>query len=156
MIDTKRIILLIEDDDVDAELALRAFQRAEIKNPLVRARDGLEALDYLFARGKYAARDPYDLPVFALLDLNIPKISGLEVLKAIRADERTMHLPIIILSSSGEERDRLGAYKRFANSYIIKPLDYDQFVSAARQLSLYWAELNAPAPLMSSERYDSM
>ena len=155
MLDTKRMILLVEDNDADAELASRAFQRAEIKNPLMRARDGLEALDYLFARGKYAARDPYDLPVFVLLDLNIPKISGLEVLKAIRADERTRHLPIIVLSSSGEERDRLGAYKHFANSYIIKPLDYDQFVSAARQLSLYWGELNAPAPLMSSESYDS-
>jgi two-component system, response regulator len=155
MMDIKRMILLVEDDDADAELASRAFQRAEIKHPLVRARDGLEALDYLFARGKYAERDAYDLPVFVLLDLNIPKISGLEVLKAIRADGRTMHLPIIVLSSSGEERDRLGAYKRFANSYIIKPLDYDQFVSVARQLSLYWTELNAPAPLMSSERYDS-
>jgi two-component system response regulator len=155
MLDTKRIILLVEDDDADAELASRAFQRAEIKNPLLRARDGLEALDYLFARGKYAARDPYDLPLFALLDLNIPKISGVEVLKAIRADQRTMHLPVIILSSSGEERDRMGAYKHFANSYIIKPLDYDQFVSAARQLSHYWAELNAPAPLMSANSYDS-
>ena len=155
MMDTKRMILLVEDNDADAELASRAFQRAEIKNPLMRARDGLEALDYLFARGKYAARDPYDPPVFILLDLNIPKISGLEVLKAIRADERTMHLPIIVLSSSGEERDRLGAYKHFANSYIIKPLDYDQFVSAARQLSHYWAELNAPAPLMSANSYDS-
>jgi two-component system response regulator len=155
MMDTKRMILLVEDNDADAELASRAFQRAEIKNPLMRARDGLEALDYLFARGKYAARGPYDLPVFVLLDLNIPKISGLEVLKAIRADERTMHLPIIVLSSSGEERDRLGAYKHFANSYIIKPLDYDQFVSAARQLSHYWAELNAPAPLMSANSYDS-
>jgi two-component system, response regulator len=155
MMDTKRMILLVEDNDADAELASRAFQRAEIKNPLMRARDGLEALDYLFAHGKYAARDPYDLPVFVLLDLNIPKISGLEVLKAIRADERTMHLPIIVLSSSGEERDRLGAYKHFANSYIIKPLDYDQFVSAARQLSHYWAELNAPAPLISANSYDS-
>ena len=153
--DTNRIILLIEDDDVDAELASRAFQRAEIKNKLVRVRDGLEALDYLFARSKYAARDAYDLPVFALLDLNIPKISGLEVLKAIRADQRTVHLPIIVLSSSGEERDRLGAYKHFANSYIIKPLDYDQFLLEARQLSLDWEELNAPAPLMSSESYDS-
>jgi two-component system, response regulator len=155
MMDTKRMILLVEDNDADAELASRAFQRAEIKNPLMRARDGLEALDYLFARGKYAARDPYDLPVFILLDLNIPKISGVEVLKAIRADERTVHQPVIILTSSGEERDRMGAYKHFANSYIIKPLDYDQFVSAARQLSHYWAELNAPAPLMSANSYDS-
>jgi len=140
-------ILLVEDDDVDAELASRAFQRAKIENPLVRVRDGLDALDYLFARGKYASRDARDLPAFLLLDLNIPKISGLEVLKAIRADERTQHLPVIILTSSGEEKDRLSAYKHFANSYVIKPLDYDQFVAAALQLSLYWTELNAPPPL---------
>ena len=155
MMTINRMILLVEDDDLDAELASRAFQRAKVRNALLRVRDGMEALDYLFARGKYAARDVHDLPVFVLLDLNIPKISGLEVLKAIHADERTMHLPIIVLSSSGEERDRLGAYKHFANSYIIKPLDYDQFVSAARQLSHYWAELNAPAPLMSANSYDS-
>jgi CheY-like chemotaxis protein len=139
-------IFLVEDDDVDAELATRAFQRAKIENPLVRARDGLDALDYLFARGRYASRDARDLPAFALLDLNIPKISGLEVLKAIRADERTRHLPVIILTSSGEEKDRLSAYKHFANSYVVKPLDYDQFVAATLQLSLYWTELNAPPP----------
>jgi len=155
MLNAQRMILLVEDNDVDAELASRAFQRAEIKNPLMRAHDGLEALDYLFARGKYAARDVYDLPVFVLLDLNIPKISGVEVLKAIRANELTKHLPVIILSSSAEERDRMGAYKHFANSYIVKPLDYDQFVLAARQLSLYWTQLNAPAPLISSGRQDS-
>jgi two-component system response regulator len=140
-------VFLVEDDDVDAELASRAFQRAKIPHPLVRARDGLDALDYLFARGKYASRDARDLPAFALLDLNIPKISGLEVLKAIRADKRTQHMPVIILTSSGEEKDRLSAYKHFANSYVIKPLDYDQFVAAALQLSLYWIELNAPAPV---------
>ena len=88
--------------------------------------------------------------MFVLLDLNIPKISGLKVLEAIRADERIKHLPVIILTSSGEERDRLGAYNHFANSYVIKPLDYDQFVSAAQQLSLYWTELNEPAPLIPS------
>jgi two-component system response regulator len=147
MMPQQRTIFLVEDDDIDAELAERAFRRAKIANPLVRARDGLDALDYLFARGKYAAREVRDLPVFALLDLNIPKISGLEVLKAIRADARTRHLPIIILTSSGEEKDRLGAYDHFANSYVIKPLDYDQFVAAALQLSLYWTELNAPPPL---------
>ena len=154
MMNTNRIIFLVEDDDADAELASRAFQRAIVRNPLVRARDGLEALDYLFARGKYAARDAHDLPVFVLLDLNIPKVSGLKVLEAIRADARTRHLPVIVLTSSGEERDRLGAYNHFANSYVIKPLDYDQFVSAAQQLSLYWTELNEPAPLLSSDSYD--
>jgi len=150
MMDTNRMILLVEDDDFDAELAVRAFQEAKIRNPLVRARDGLEALDYLFARGKYATRDAPELPMFVLLDLNIPKIGGLKVLEAIRADERIKHLPVIILTSSGEERDRLGAYNHFANSYVIKPLDYDQFVSAAQQLSLYWTELNEPAPLIPS------
>jgi two-component system response regulator len=150
MTDPKRVILLVEDDDVDAELASRAFQRAKVKNPLVRVRDGVDALDYLLGRGKYAARDVHDLPVFVLLDLNIPKINGLKVLEAIREDERIRHLPVIILTSSGEERDRLGAYKHFANSYVIKPLDYDQFVAATLQLSLYWTELNEPAPLIPS------
>jgi two-component system response regulator len=145
-----RTILLVEDEDADAELASRAFQRAKVGHALVRVRDGMEALDYLFARGKYAGRDPQDLPVFVLLDLNIPKINGLKVLEAIREDERIKHLPVIILTSSGEERDRIGAYKHFANSYIIKPLDYDQFVAAALQLSLYWTELNEPAPLIPS------
>jgi two-component system response regulator len=150
MMNTKRVILLVEDDDLDAELALRAFQRAEVTNALVRVRDGLEALDYLFARGKYAARDVHDLPAFVLLDLNVPKISGLKVLEAIRTDARTRHLPVIILTSSGEERDRLDAYNHFANSYVIKPLDYDQFVAAALQLSLYWTDLNESAPLTPS------
>jgi two-component system response regulator len=150
MMHPERMILLVEDEDLDAELASRAFHRAKVTNALVRVRDGMEALDYLFARGKYAARDVHDLPVFVLLDLDIPKISGLKVLEAIRADARIRHLPVIILTSSGEERDRLGAYNHFANSYVIKPLDYDQFVAAAQQLSLYWTELNEPAPLIPS------
>jgi two-component system response regulator len=154
MMDQKRMILLVEDNDVDAELASRAFQRARVKNPLVRVRDGVEALDYLFARGEYAARDARDLPVFILLDLNIPKLNGLRVLEAIRKDERTRHLLVVILTSSGEERDRLAAYNHFANSYVVKPLDYDQFVAAAQQMSLYWTELNAPAPPMSFASYD--
>jgi two-component system response regulator len=142
----KREILLVEDEDADADLAFRAFRRAETGNSLVRVRDGIEALDYLFARGKYASRDIHDTPMFILLDLNIPKMSGLEVLAEIRANPRTKHLPVIILSSSGEEKDRLTAYDRFANSYIIKPLDYDKFVAATLQLSLYWTKLNAPPP----------
>jgi two-component system, response regulator len=148
MMDAQRMILLVEDDDADAELALRAFHEAKVQNRLVRAHDGLEALDYLFARGKYSERDARDLPAFVLLDLNIPKISGLKVLEAIRADERTKRLPVIILSSSGEERDRLGAYNLFASSYVIKPLDYDEFISTSKQLSVYWTTLNAPAPLL--------
>jgi two-component system response regulator len=107
----------------------------------------VEALDYLFARGKHAAREVRDLPLFALLDLNIPKISGLSVLKAIREDERTKHLPVIILTSSCEEKDLLGAYNEFANSYIVKPLDFDRFVESTLQLSLYWVGLNVAPPL---------
>jgi len=139
-------IFLVEDNDDDAELALIAFQRAKITNPLIRARDGVDALDYLFGRGKYAGRDVRELPAVMLLDLNIPKINGLEVLKAIRADELTRRLPVVILTSSNEDRDRLAAYDHFANSYVLKPVDYDKFVTAASQLSLYWTVLNAPPP----------
>ena len=142
----EQVILLVEDNDDDAELAVMAFRRARITNPLVRARDGIEALDYLWGRGKYAERDVRDLPAVALLDLKLPKIDGLEVLKAIRADERTRRLPIVILTSSNEDKDRLGAYDRFANSYVVKPVDYDEFVAAAQQLGLYWMVLNAPPP----------
>ncbi len=142
----EQTILLVEDNDDDAELAMRAFDRAKIPNPLVRTRDGVEALDYLFAKGKYAQRDPRDLPAVTLLDLNLPKVNGLEVLKAIRADERTKHIPIVILTSSSEDKDRLGAYDHFANSYVLKPVNYDQFVAAALQLGLYWMALNAPPP----------
>jgi two-component system response regulator len=139
-------ILLVEDNDDDAELAMRAFHRAKITNRVVRARDGVEALDYLFGRGTYAERDVLDLPAVTLLDLNLPKVSGLEVLKAIRTEERTKHLPIVILTSSNEDKDRLGAYDHFANSYVLKPVDYDQFAAAALQLGLYWMVLNAPPP----------
>jgi two-component system response regulator len=142
----EQTILLVEDNDDDADLTVMAFHRAKITNPLIRARDGVEALDYLFGSGKHAGRDVCDLPAVTLLDLNLPGISGLEVLKAIRIDERTKHLPVIVLTSSNEDKDRLGAYDHFANSYVVKPVDYDQFVAAARQLSLYWMVLNAPSP----------
>jgi len=125
---------------------MRAFHRAKITNRVVRARDGVDALDYLFGRGPYAGRDVLDLPAVTLLDLNLPKVSGLEVLKAIRAEERTKHLPIVILTSSNEDKDRLSAYDHFANSYVLKPVDYDQFAAAALQLGLYWLVLNAPPP----------
>lgn len=142
----QQAIFLIEDNDDDADLAARAFQRARIVNPIRRARDGVEALDYLFGRNKHEGRDLSDVPAVILLDLNLPKVSGLEVLKAIRADERTRRLPVVILTSSNLERDRLGAYDQFANSYVVKPVDYDQFVEAARQLGLYWMVLNTPPP----------
>src|SRR5260221_8366156 len=110
----EQTILLVEDNENDAELTVRAFQRAGITNPLVRARDGVEALDYLFGRGQYAGRDVSELPTVALLDLNLPKLSGLEVLKAIRENERTTNLPIVILTSSNQNKDRLSAYDHFA------------------------------------------
>lgn len=138
-------ILLVEDNDDDAELTTRAFLQARIGNPLVRARDGIEALDYLFRRAQYVARPEGD-PAVVLLDLKLPKMGGLEVLRTIRADNRTRHLPVVILTSSVEETDRMRAYDQFANSYVRKPVDYDQFVTAASQLGLYWVLLNQPAP----------
>jgi len=142
----EQAIFLVEDNDDDAELAKMAFSRAKLVNPLVRVCDGVEALDYLFARGKHAERNVSDLPAVVLLDLKLPKLSGLEVLKAIRADERTKRLPIVVLTSSNEDRDRLSAYDHFANSYVLKPVDFDQFVAAALQLGLYWMVLNVPPP----------
>jgi CheY-like chemotaxis protein len=142
----EQTILLIEDNDDDAELAMMAFQRAKITNSIVRAHDGVEALDYLFGRGQHAGSDMSELPAVALLDLKLPQLSGLEVLKAIRANERTKHLPVVILTSSNEDKDRLSAYDHFANSYVLKPVDYDQFLTAALQLGLYWMVLNAPPP----------
>jgi two-component system, response regulator len=125
-------IFLVEDNDDDADLATVAFSRAKVFPPIVRAHDGVEALDYLFARGQHADRDPLDLPSMILLDIKLPRLNGIEVLKAIRSDERTRLLPIIVLT--------------FANSYVLKPVDYDQFATAALQLGLYWMSLNVPPP----------
>ncbi len=139
-------ILLVEDNDDDAELTIMAFKAARISNPIVRLEDGIEALDYLFCRAGYAARNAKDLPAIILLDLKLPKFNGLQVLQAIREDARTKHLPVVILTSSLEDRDRLSAYGHHANSYVRKPVDYNQFVEAARQLGLYWMVLNVPPP----------
>jgi CheY-like chemotaxis protein len=142
---SQQSILLVEDNDDDAELASLAFKEANIVNPLIRIDDGVAALDYLFGRGEHAGR-PEELPAVVLLDLNLPRLSGIEVLAAIRGNERTRHLPVVILTSSSEDRDRLGAYDNRANSYVQKPVDQDQFVTAVRQLGLYWTLLNLPAP----------
>ncbi len=139
-------ILLVEDNDDDAELTARAFVEAGISNPLCRVRDGVEALDYLFCRGPHAGRSPHDLPAVVLLDLELPRLKGIEVLTAIRAAPLTRYLPVVILTSSNEERDRLSAYDRSANSYVRKPVDYQQFVATARQLASYWVVLNEPPP----------
>lgn len=141
-----QLILLVEDNDDDAELTVMAFKQAMITNEVVRVYDGVEALDYLFARGTHLGRDAALMPVIVLLDLKLPRLGGLEVLTAIRADPRTRHLPVIILTSSVEDRDRTAAYDQCVNSYVQKPIDYDQFVVAARQLGLYWMVLNIPPP----------
>jgi two-component system, response regulator len=139
-------ILLVEDNDDDAELTVRAFRQANVTNPVVRAADGVEALDYLFGRGVYAGRDLSDAPSVVLLDLNLPRLSGLDVLKAIREDERTRYLAVVVLTSSNEDRDRIAAYQNYANSYVRKPVDFEQFVTASRELGLYWMVLNLPPP----------
>lgn len=139
-------ILLVEDNPDDEALTLRAFRKNNIKNKVVVARDGVEALDYLFGTGAYADRDVTDIPQIVLLDLNLPKIGGLEVLRRIRADERIRLLPVVILTSSKEEQDLVTGYRLGCNSYVQKPVNFDQFVEAARQLGLYWLLINEPPP----------
>jgi two-component system response regulator len=142
-------ILLVEDNSSDEELTLRALRKANISNKVVVARDGAAALDYLFARGAYASRDPNEVPQVVLLDLNLPKLSGLDVLRAIRADERTRVLAVVILTSSKEDRDLVSGYELGANSYIVKPVDFTQFAEAVRQLGLYWLVLNQRPPVLT-------
>jgi len=135
-------ILLVEDNPRDAELTMMALERHRISNQVVLAKDGVEALDYLFPED---TRNP--LPQLVLLDLKLPKVDGLEVLERIRADERTSHLPVVILTSSLEERDLVESYQRHVNSYVQKPVNFDQFVSIVEQLGLYWLVVNkAPEP----------
>lgn len=142
MIVAEPTLLLVEDNPDDVELTRRAFARSSVLSQLVVARDGEEALDYLLATGAHAGRDSLDLPHAVLLDLKLPKISGLDVLRRIRATETTRRLPVIILTTSREERDIASCYDLGANSYVRKPVDFAQFVEAARQLGLYWLTLN--------------
>jgi two-component system response regulator len=141
-----RTILLVEDNADDVELTLRAFEKSHLGNDIVVVRDGAEALDYLFGAGAYAERDPSSSPEVVLLDLKLPKVDGLEVLKRIRAADRTRRLPVVVLTSSKEERDVLRSYDLGANSFVRKPVDFVEFVEAARQLGLYWLVLNEPPP----------
>jgi two-component system response regulator len=143
------VILLVEDNDDDAELTARAFKDANISNPLERACDGVEALDFIFCKGVHASRDPAELPAVVLLDLKLPRLDGIDVLKAIRADEKTRLLPVVVLTSSMEEKDRLAAYDQCVNSYVRKPVDYQEFVASARHLGLYWMVLNVGPPRAS-------
>ncbi|MFI5306847.1 MAG: response regulator [Polyangiales bacterium] len=143
---TDKVILLVEDNPRDEELTLRALKKSNVVNPIVVARDGVEAHDYLFARGAHADREPAAVPQVVLLDLKLPKVDGLEVLRAIRANDATKLLPVVVLTSSVEEQDLIRSYSLGANSYVRKPVDFVQFVEAVRQLGLYWLVLNHVAP----------
>ena len=142
----RKTILLVEDNANDEYLTLRALKKYNVANDVVVAHDGAEALDYLFADGAHAGRDCRELPIVMLLDLKLPKIDGLEVLRRVRADQRTRLLPVVILTSSNEERDVISGYKLGTNSYVQKPVDFTAFVDAVGQLGLYWLMLNQPVP----------
>ncbi len=139
-------ILLVEDNLDDEALTLRALKKNNIRNEVVVAHDGVEALEYLFGTGTFAGRDLADMPQVILLDLKLPKIDGLEVLRRLRANEQTRLLPVVILTSSNEDQDRINSYALGANSYVRKPVDFAPFIEAVRQLGLYWLILNEPAP----------
>jgi len=146
MTENDKVILLVEDNPDDEALTLRALMKNNIMNKVVVARDGIEALDYLFGTGAHAGRDITDQPQVVLLDLKLPKVDGHEVLRRIRANERTRLQPVVILTTSNEDRDVISSYQLGANSYIRKPVDFDQFMEAVRQLGLYWLVLNVPPP----------
>ena len=137
-----KMILLVEDNPDDVQLTLRALKKNNIMNTVVVASDGVEALDYLFGTGRFASRDMNVMPEVVLLDLKMPKMDGLDVLHRIRADERTKLLPVVILTTSSEDKDRVESYKLGANSYVRKPVDFNQFAEAVQQLGLYWLILN--------------
>jgi two-component system, response regulator len=142
----RKTILLVEDNANDEFLTLRALKKYNIANDVIVARDGVEALDYLFGTGAHEGRDVRDLPIVVLLDLKLPKVDGLEVLRRVRGDERTRLLAVVILTSSNEERDVINGYKLGTNSYVQKPVDFAAFMDAVGQLGLYWLMLNQPVP----------
>ena len=146
MSDVSKVILLVEDSPDDVALTLRAFKRSHVMNTIAVARDGIEALDFLFARGTHADRAGMPLPTLIILDLKLPKLDGLGVLKAIRADDRTRFLPVVILTSSKEEQDLISGYSLGANSYVRKPVDFVEFTEAVRVLGIYWLMMNQSPP----------
>jgi CheY-like chemotaxis protein len=137
-------ILLVEDNPSDAELAIRALKSHNLMNKLVWLKDGVEALDFIFAQGQYANRSMEDVPKVVLLDLKLPRVNGLEVLEKVKADKRTRTIPIVVLTSSSEERDIVTSYNLGVNSYILKPVDFDKFIDAVQEVGLYWLLLNKP------------
>ena len=143
----EKIILLVEDNPDDVELTLRAFKKNNILNGVIVAKDGVEALDVLFGTGMYAGRELKELPVVILLDLKLPNIDGMEVLKRIRQDHRTKLIPVVILTSSSEPKDVINGYSLGANGYVRKPVEFSQFVEAMRNLGLFWLLLNEPPPV---------
>jgi two-component system response regulator len=143
---SRKVVLLVEDNPDDEILTLRALKKNNITNEVIVARDGVQALDYLFGRGNHAGRDTSDLPLVTLLDLKLPRVDGLEVLLQVRANEATKLLPVVILTSSNEDKDRFEGYNLGANSYIRKPVDFEQFSQSVLQLGLYWLLLNEPPP----------
>ncbi len=142
----KRVILLVEDNPNDIELTLRAFEKSNVTKEIVVARDGEQAIHYLHSTGPHADRDPTGMPDVVLLDMKLPKIDGLGVLRRMRADERTRRLPVVVLTSSKEEKDVMASYDLGANSFVRKPVDFAQFVEAARYLGIYWLTMNEPPP----------
>lgn len=141
-----KTILLVEDDPSDVDLTRRALEKGHIANTLVTVNDGQEALDYLFGKGAFAGRDPSDMPALTLLDLKLPKVSGLDVLRKVRAEASTRRMPVVILTSSREEHDLACGYDLGVNSYIRKPVDFEQFVHSVAQLGVYWLLLNEEPP----------
>lgn len=137
-------ILLVEDNPTDAELTIRALKKENLANKLVWVKDGAEALDFLFAKGEYAERNEQDLPKLVLLDLRMPKVDGLEVLQEIKSDEKTKQIPVVILTSSKEDEDIVESYKLGVNSYVSKPVEFDEFTKAVSTLGLYWILINKP------------
>ena len=142
-----KVILLVEDNPDDEALTLRAFDKKRILNPIVVAHDGVEALEYLFATNAYAGRDISNIPALILLDLKLPRLDGLQVLKRVREDERTRRIPVVVLTSSREDQDLIASYNLGANSYIRKPVEFDKFVEAAGLLGMYWLMWNEPPPM---------
>lgn len=148
---TQTTILLVEDNPDDVELTLHAFQRQNVANDIIVAGDGAEALDYMFGTGIYDGRNPVDTPALILLDLQLPKIGGLDVLRKIREDDRTKRVPVVILTTSDEEDDIADGYDRGANSYLRKPVDFTEFLNSLKQLEMYWLFLNTPPPKRETE-----
>jgi two-component system response regulator len=146
MNESHKVILLVEDNPDDEKLTLRAFKRSHVMNPIEVARDGVEALDFLFARGAHSHRQGLPMPTVVVLDLKLPKLDGLGVLKTMRADERTRLVPVVILTSSKEEQDLISGYSLGANSYVRKPVDFSEFMEAVRVLGVYWLMMNEGPP----------